>query len=257
MPKLLGLRNALSGPVDAALGQVDELNSQVVGQNLVTLRIYDPEIKTAEGFSLRAVRLEETNLGDFCADVLRCVTGADVALISGGLIRADMNKGNVTYGDILQVWPYENNICVLRASGQQILDALEWGARAMPGESPCFNQVSGLTYEIDVSIPSGCTADENNQMTGVTGQRRVKSVMVGDEPLDPQKLYTVAGAAWTLLENGDGFTSFNGAEVVSENFGLDSQLMVDYITNTLGGVIGEDYADPYGQGRIVIVGGED
>ena len=92
-------------------------------------------------------------------------------------------------------------------------------------------------------------------MSGITGERRVKNVMVGDEPLDPERLYTLAGTDWTLLENGDGFTAYDGAELISESVGMDTQLMVDYITDTLGGVIGEEYADPYGQGRIVIVGG--
>lgn len=254
-PELLGLQNSIADAVDAVLEQAKELSERVVAQSLVTLRTYDPEIKTSEGFSLRVVRLTETNLGDFCADVIRAGTGADIAMISGGEIRADLNKGNITYGDILSVWPYENEICVLRATGQQILDALEWGARALPGEIAAFQQVSGLTYEIDVSVPSGCTADENNQMRAITGARRVKNVTVSGEALDSQRLYTVAGPNWTLLENGDGFTAFDGAEVISESVGLDTQLMIDYITNTLGGVIGEEYADPYGQGRIVIVGG--
>ena len=194
----------------------------------------------------------ETNLGDFCADVIRFETGADIAMISGGEIRADIKKGDITYGDIMSVWPYENEFCVLEVTGQQILDALEWGSRSLPGENASFQQVSGLSYEIDVSVPSGCVADENNMMTGIEGERRVKNVTVGDEPLGPEKTYTLAGPNYTLMENGDGFTAFDGATVLMESAGLDTQLMIDYITNTLGGVIGSEYADPYGQGRIVI-----
>ena len=89
-------------------------------------------------------------------------------------------------------------------------------------------------------------------MTGIEGEHRVKNVTVGDEPLDPEKTYTLAGPDYTLMENGDGFTAFDGATVLMESAGLDTQLMIDYITNTLGGVIGSEYADPYGQGRIVI-----
>ena len=252
-PELLGLNNEMSDAVDAAMLQVEELTEQVVARSDVTLITYDPVEKTSEGFSVRVVRIAETNLGDFCADVIRIETGADIAMISGGEIRADLNKGDITYGDIMSVWPYENEFCVLEVTGQQILDALEWGARSLPGENSAFQQVSGLSFEIDVSVPSGCAADENNMMSGIEGERRVKNVLVGGEPLDPEKTYTLAGPDYTLLENGDGFTSFDGATVLSESMGLDTQLMIDYITIKLGGVIGSEYADPYGQGRIVIM----
>ncbi len=254
-PELLGLHNDMSDAVDAAMAQVAELTGQVIANSNVSLLIYDPVEKTSEGFSLRLVRLTETNLGDFCADALRIESGADIAMVSGGNIRADLDKGDVSYGDIMSMFPYQNEICVLEVTGQQILDALEWGARSLPGESGAFLQVSGLSYEIDVSIPSGCTADENNMMTSIEGERRVKNVTVGDEPLDPEKTYTLAGADYTLMANGDGFTAFDGATVVSESVGVDYELLIDYITNTLGGVIGGEYADPYGQGRIVFTEG--
>lgn len=63
------------------------------------------------------------------------------------------------------------------------------------------------------------------------------------------------GTDYTLNGNGDGYTAFDGAAVVVENAGLDSQVMIDYITDSLDGVIGTEYADPYGQGRITIIEG--
>lgn len=95
---------------EAEIRALAELTGQVVARSGVTLLIYDPVEKTMEGFPLRLVRLTETNLGDFCADVLRCGTGADIGLISGGSIRADLPKGDITYGDIMSVWPYENDM---------------------------------------------------------------------------------------------------------------------------------------------------
>ena len=56
-----------------------------------------------------------------------------------------------------------------------------------------------------------------------------------------------------ILDHGDGYTAFDGAEVLQDQFKLDSQLLVDYIVDDLGGVIGAEYADPYGQGRIVVI----
>ncbi|XME04366.1 5'-nucleotidase C-terminal domain-containing protein [Lachnospiraceae bacterium C1.1] len=85
------------------------------------------------------------------------------------------------------------------------------------------------------------------------GERRVKNVMVGGEPIDPDREYTVAGSAYALLENGDGQTAFGDAEILEMSELVDYQCLTDYLTETLDGKIGYEYGDPYGQGRIVIV----
>ena len=85
------------------------------------------------------------------------------------------------------------------------------------------------------------------------GERRVQNVMVGGEPLDPAKTYTVGGTDYVLLNNGDGNTALSGVTVLRENITADYQALMDYITETLGGSVGSDYADFYGQGRIKII----
>ena len=198
------------------------------------------------------VRRAETNLGDLCADAFRISAGTDIGIFGGGGVRANINKGDITYGDIIKVLPFGNNLSAVEASGQQILDALEWGAQKVPGEFGGFLQVSGLTYEIDSTIPSGCKADENNFQTDIEGERRVKNVKVGGEPIDPGKLYTVASTDYVLLLNGDGLTAFDGAKVLLDSVKLDSQMLIEYITETLGGEIGGQYADLTGEDRIVV-----
>ena len=136
-------------------------------------------------------------------------------------------------------------------TGQQILDALEWGARNVPGENGGFLQVSGLTYEIHTYIESSCTADENGLFTGVDGEYRVKNVKVAGEDLDLTKTYTVASHNYMLKDGGDGFTMFQGCNLLQDEVKLDNQVLIDYITGTLEGVVGEAYANPYGEGRIV------
>ena len=144
-------------------------------------------------------------------------------------------------------------MCVIEVTGQQIQDALEWGARAIPSENGGFLQVAGLTYEIHSYIESSCTSDENNMFTGVEGERRVKNVLVGGEPIDPEATYTLASHNYMLLEKGDGYTMFEGAKVLQNCVKLDNQVLIDYITDFLGGVIGPEYEELTGQGRIVIV----
>ena len=77
--------------------------------------------------------------------------------------------------------------------------------------------------------------------------------MVGGEPLDLEKTYTLASHNYLLKNSGGGMTMFNGCELLQNEVMLDNQVLINYITGTLGGVVGEAYANPYGQGRIVAV----
>ncbi len=142
------------------------------------------------------------------------------------------------------------SFCV--CSGQQILDALEWGAKDVPREFGGFIQVSGLSYTIDVNIPSPCVASEKNMLVGISGPRRVSDVKVGGEPIDPARTYTVAGLDYLLLSNGDGNTAFDGCKLLQDRVQIDNQVLINYIVDALGGQVGTGYEDPYGDGRIVV-----
>jgi 2',3'-cyclic-nucleotide 2'-phosphodiesterase (5'-nucleotidase family) len=253
-PETLDLVNPVRDMVDLVMDGVDEMLKEVVAHSSVLLTIYDPRLTDAGGKPVRIVRRMETNLGDLCTDAFRVASGADAAVLNGGGIRMSIEPGDVTFGDIFSVFPFSNELCVIEATGQMILDALEWGARGLPGENGGFLQVSGMSYEIDASVPSGCIVDENGMCAGIEGERRVRNVRIGGEPLDPAKSYTLAGIGYILLEHGDGYTAFDGAAVLQDRVKLDNQLLIEYITENLGGEIGEAYADPYGEGRITFVG---
>ena len=247
LPDLIGLDNEVATKVNEAMDTLNEKLGEVVAKSAVDLVISDPET------DVRIVRTAETNLGDLCADAYRDQSGADVAFVNGGGIRVKIAAGDITLNDILKVHPFGNALCVVEATGQQILDALEWGSRVVPEETGGFLQVSGLTYEIHTYIESSCTADENGLFTGVTGEYRVKNVKVGGEDLDVNKTYTLACHDYLLKNAGDGFTMFQQDTLLQDSVKLDNQVLIDYITGTLNGVVGEAYANPYGQGRIVAV----
>ena len=247
LPDLLGLEGEVKAAVDEAGAALESRLGEVVASTAVDLVINDPET------GVRIVRNAETNLGDLCADAYRILSGADVAFVNGGGVRDAIAAGDITLNDILKVHPFDNAMCVVEATGQQILDALEWGAQVVPEENGGFLQVSGLTYEIHTYIPSSCTQDENGMFTGVSGEYRVKNVMVGAEPLDLEKTYTLASHNYMLKNAGDGFTMFQGCTLLQDEVMLDNQVLINYITQTLGGVVGEAYANPYGEGRIVAV----
>ena len=227
--------------------------AEVVAKTDVELTINDPVAVTEDGKAVRIIRNAETNLGDLCADAYRYVSGADIAFVNGGGIRVSIKEGDITLNDILKVHPFGNALCVCEATGQQILDALEFGAKDVPGEFGGFLQVSGLTYEIHTSVPSSVKMDEKRMFVGVEGEYRVKNVMVGGEPLDLEKIYTLASHNYMLQGQGDGYTIFEDNVYTQESVMLDNQVLITYITEGLGGVVGADYANPYGQGRIVAV----
>lgn len=231
--------------------------AQKVGYTDVALTVNDPETGN------RRVRTGETNLGDLCADAYRFVLGngktgdeagpADIAFVNGGGVRADIDVGDITFGEVIAVHPFNNVGCVVEATGQEILDALEMAARVWPEENGGFLQVSGLSYTIDTAIASTVKTDDKKNFIEVSGERRVKDVLVGGEPIDPNKTYTLASHNYMLLSGGDGINMFRDNKVVVQPVILDNQVLITYIQNNLKGTVGADYAEPYGQDRIQVL----
>ena len=252
-PELFGLVNNMNDELKNATGELNNKLADVVAHTAFDLTINDPVAVDDIGNPIRIIRRAETNLGDLCADAFRDQAGSEIAIVNGGGIRVNINKGDITMNDILNVNPFGNMLTVIEVTGQQLLDALEWGTRAVPGESGAFPHVSGLTYEIHTYLDCTCTQDVNGLFTGVAGEYRVKNVMVGGEPLDLNKTYTLASHDYMLLNQGDGFNMFDGCKILQQSVKLDYQVLIDYFVDTLGGVVGEEYADPYGQGRIIAV----
>ena len=206
-----------------------------------------------------AVRAHETNLGDFVADAYLALAWhggvmADVGFVNGGGIRANIEPGDVTYGDLIDVQPYNNQLCYVDTLGQNILDLLEAGARNLPDPNGGLQQVSGLTYTVRTDIPSSVQMP-GGTFGGVTGEYRVRDVMVNGEPLDVNRRYKMVSHTYLIVEGGDGLTMFKNDEAVLLD--LDNKALIEYIQYDLKGTIGGEYADPDGQGRIVIKGGSD
>ena len=221
-----------------------------VGSMDFDLVIYDPE--TGD----RLVRVAETNMGDFLSDAYRIQGGADIGFLNGGSIRANIDAGDIVYMDLITVMPWNSETGVIEVTGQQILDCLEMGAHLYPEECGGFIQPSGLTYTIDTTIPSSVNVNSDGEFVSVDGEYRVKDVMVGDEPLKLDKTYTLAINKYYSQEYGDGMTMFKGSKVIDpadgEEWRIDHDAVIDYLA-FLGDKVGDEYADPYGQGRITLI----
>lgn len=214
---------------------------------------------------IRLVRNRETAIGNFCADAYRIVGQADIGMVNGGGVRADLPSGDVTYADVVAVHPFGNTLCVAKVTGQEIADVLEIGAgytKAVEvedgqaaGENGSFMSVSGLKYTIDTSVESSVVFDENGLLVEIPGARRVKNIMVlnkdGEyEPLEMDKEYTLASHNYLLKENGSGATCFNDNEFIIEEGMSDYQMLITYLTEHLNGNLSEKYSTV--EGRITI-----
>lgn len=219
---------------------------------------------TAES-GVRLVRNRETAIGNFVADAYRTIGNADIGIVNGGGIRADIPAGAITYADMLAVHPFGNTLCVVKATGAEILDLLETACRYTQaeyekdgnavGENGGFQQVSGLKFTIDTSIESGVVLDENGTMVSIIGERRVKDVYVLNEnneyvPIDENAVYTVASHNYLLRDGGDSYTGFTDNEFIIEEGIADYQILTTYITDDLNGNLGSLYSET--EGRITI-----
>ena len=236
--------------VDAYIAQIkenySELGNRVIGRSLVTLNTHDGDT--------RLVRNSETALGNFCSDALRMTTGADISFVNGGGLRAPIEAGEVTFNDIFSVFPYNNQVVTVEITGQMLLDMLEMGVMKYPAENGSFPSASGVIFSVNTAIPTSVVTDENGFFVSVNGDYRVYDVKVLDKEsgeyndLDLDAKYVLAGFNYHLLSQGDGMAMFKDAKLIDAEGTLDIELVERYVTDHLGGVIGEEYANA--QGRI-------
>ena len=255
------------------IAEIDTQLGQTIGSTALTFDNYDADGK-------RLVRSQETNTGDFAADALYYLFDSmgldvDVAVMNGGGIRNKAVTGELTYKIAKNIHTFGNVACLQTITGQQLLDALEWGARGVgTGEEiGGFLHVSGITYKIDDQWPTSVQMDDKGVWVGApTGGYKVHDVQVYNketgayEPLDLTASYNLAGYNYTLRDLGDGFNMFDSAVNVLDYVMEDYMVLATYIAGFEGGVVDAtnsplaakfpglllDYSDVNGSGRIVM-----
>lgn len=243
--------------VDAKLAEINEAYSALGNRKIGDSEI---ELITHDG-DKRLVRTTETNLGNLCADAIKTVTKVDIAYVNGGGIRAPIEIGEVSFNDIFSVFPFNNQIVVAEMTGQKIRDMLEMSLMNYPAEDGSFPHVAGLTFSVNKSIPTSVKTDENTVFTGVDGEYRVYDIKVLNEDTgeyEPIKLdgtYSFASFNYFVLDQGGGMSMFDGVKILKNDGMLDVEALETYITENLGGVIGEEYAEV--DNRITYTDGED
>ena len=140
---------------------------------------------------------KETNMGNLIADVMRQVSGADIAIQNSGALRADIDVGPITLEEIFSAFPFNDYVLVLELTGEVIWKALEHSVGDETG-GWAFPQVSGISFVFDPALPCG---------------DRIVDVTIGGEPLDLDRTYLVATSCF-LATGGDGYWMFEEARVV-------------------------------------------
>ena len=272
---------AVAAEQAAWVSSVDEMLGEKIAVADTKFYITDP----ATG--KRRIRSGETNLGDFVADGIYAYFNeiedlhCDIAIMNGGGIRANVDAGPWSFKTCKTVSPFGNVACLMSVTGQQILDALEFGARfagAEGKENGGFLQVAGAKYEIHAMVPNTVQTDDKNVWVGSATTPRVSNVEIYDKttgtykPLDPNATYALAGMNYTLRNLGDGFAMFDGAELIKDYVSEDYLVMSSYAA-MFGGVDANglphlssanspladypgyllNYEDPYGAGRIQMI----
>lgn len=212
---------------------INELkNTPVAGEDGVN-------VVSSQLMSNKTCRDQECLIGNLIADAMRAETGVDVAMQNGGGIRADIDEGEVTVGEVLTVLPFGNTIATLGLSGADIVASLETGVSRVGGKggSGRFPQVSGMRYQFDPTLE--------------TGSRIVSvEVMNADgefEALDSNKIYNVATNNF-MRTGGDGYTLFESNAENPYDYGRPlEEALIDYMINNNPVVVEKD-------GRIVVGG---
>ena len=276
-----GLDAAVAATASNWISAVDDMLGEEIAVGDTKFYINDP----ATG--KRRIRSGETNLGDFVADGIYTYFNeieelhCDVAIMNGGGIRTDVEAGPWSFKTCKTVSPFGNVACLMSVTGQQIQDALEFGARFAGSEGKengGFLQVAGARYTIHPMIPNTVQTNDKNVWTGSAATPRVSNVEIYDKttgtykPLDPNATYALAGMNYTLRNLGDGFAMFDGATLIKDYVSEDYLVMSSYAA-MFGGVDANglphlasanspladypgyllNYEDPYGAGRIQMI----
>ena len=206
-------------------------------------------------------RTEETNLGDLITDAMMWaiktkapsvdMTNA-VAITNGGGIRAAINKGDITKKDINTVLPFGNTLAVVYVKGSELLEALEASTYCTPEAVGGFPQFAGMEVELNIAPKYDKNAKEypGSEYFGPKSINRITIKSINGKAFDPNATYAVITNNF-MAAGGDTYYAFAAAkEQFDTGLPLD-EILMEYITTELNGVVGEQYAKP--QGRLTIV----
>jgi len=215
----------------------DSINEAVKAATSKVLGHTDYRLVVSDENKQWIIRGQETNAGDLVADAYRHALKSDIAFENGGGIRNDIMPGDITYGDIIGMLPYDNILRRVAVSGKLLKEMLTRCTALVPMLDGNFPQCSGLRFTIH---------SKSHRVSDIEVQKDDGSYA----PLDENHTYSVTLTDYTH-EGGGFFDMFKKCPVLQESSIRYSDALADYLTKVLGGSTGKAYAQP--QGRIKIV----
>lgn len=218
---------AFAAKVEELAGPIEDLKQKEIGAT-----------SEAVDGSREVCRATECTMGNLVADAMvdrLKDQGITIAIQNGGGLRASIDAGTVTMGEVLTVLPFQNTLASFQLKGSDIVAALENGVSQVEEAAGRFPQVSGLKYTADLNKPAG------SRISGV-------EVKEGDAfvAIDPDKLYGVATNNY-MRSGGDGYKVFATGGQNAYDFGPGLETVVaDYIAKN------SPYK-PYTDGRVTVI----
>ncbi|KAA9008247.1 bifunctional metallophosphatase/5'-nucleotidase [Histidinibacterium aquaticum] len=202
-------------------GPLDEIRNQVVAESSAPI----------EG-DRTVCRAMECEMGNLVSDAMLdrvADQGIQIAIANSGGLRASIDEGEVTMGEVLTVLPFQNTLSTFQVTGQTMIDALENGVSQVEDGAGRFPQVAGMTFTADLSAEPGS---------------RISDVMVGGEPIDPEATYGVVSNNY-VRNGGDGYSMFVDA-MNAYDYGPDlADVTAEYLAENTP-------YEPYTDGRITV-----
>jgi len=212
---------AIAARVAELAGPIEEMKTLVVSEATDVI----------EG-SREVCRATECAMGNLVADAMLARTadqGVVAAIQNGGGLRASIDGGEITMGEVLTVLPFQNTLATFETTGADLLAALENGVGQVEEGAGRFPQVAGITFAVDLSAEPG---------------GRISDVTIGGAPLDESASYLMATNNY-MRNGGDGYSMFEtAANAYDFGPGLE-QVVADYLAEN------GPYT-PYTDGRIDI-----
>ena len=221
---------AVTAAIDSVHQMVKAVTSEVIAHSDYRLVVSDENARWI-------VRGQETNAGDLVADAYRYAMKADIGFENGGGIRNDIMAGDITYGDVIGMLPYDNTLRRIMVTAEQLQTMLTRCTALVPVLDGNFPQCSGLRFT--VHSKSHTVSDiEILQEDGTY------------KPIDMQRTYSVALTSYNH-DAGGFFDCFKKCVVLEESTMRYYEALSNYLRIALNGTTGSAYAQPQGRIRIV------
>jgi 5'-nucleotidase len=207
--------------LDAAVTEDAEVKERLAELAQPLDEIRNEVVAEAAGFiegDRSVCRVEECPMGNLIADAMLDRVkdqGVEIAFMNSGGVRSSIDAGEVTMGEVMTVLPFQNTLATFEITGQGMIDALENGVSQVEEVKGRFPQVAGLSFTWDPSV--------------APGEGRIQEVMVGDAPIDPEKVYLVVTNNF-VRNGGDGYGMFAGDDMNAYDFGPDlADVVAEYM----------------------------